>query len=49
MGICGKLSIPCRAPADLPPEIVAAAQANGRSQDIWHMAESLLADLQSGR
>jgi predicted ATPase/DNA-binding SARP family transcriptional activator len=35
--------------ADFPPHIIEEAQANGRSQDIWHMAESLLADLQSGR
>ena len=34
--------------ADFPPHIIEEAQANGRSQDIWHMAESLLADLQSG-
>jgi tetratricopeptide (TPR) repeat protein len=37
------------ATADLPPDIIEAAQVNGRSQDIWHMAESLLADLQSGK
>ncbi len=35
------------ATADLPLEVVEAAQENGRSQTIWHMAESLLADLQS--
>jgi predicted ATPase/Tfp pilus assembly protein PilF len=35
------------ATADLPPHIIEAAQANGRSQDIWIMAESLLGTLQA--
>jgi hypothetical protein len=35
------------ATADLPPHTVEAAQANGRSQDIWIMAESLLGTLQA--
>jgi hypothetical protein len=35
------------ATADLPPHIVEAAQVNGRSQDIWRMAESLLKTLQA--
>ena len=31
--------------ADLPADILAAARENGRSQDIWGMAEQLLAEL----
>lgn len=38
-----------KATADLPSHIIKAAEANGRSQDIWQMAQSLLADLQSGQ
>jgi predicted ATPase/DNA-binding SARP family transcriptional activator/tetratricopeptide (TPR) repeat protein len=38
-----------RETADLPPHIIEVAEENGRSQDIWRMAESLLIDLQSGQ
>lgn len=38
-----------KAAIDLPRHIIDAAETNGRSQNIWQMAESLLVNLQSGQ